>query len=231
MFDPQLRPVKDRLLGPLALRLGSTPPVLITGGSLLTGLGAAAAAWHGTWMTGFALWVACRILDGLDGIVARMHDRASDLGGILDLVSDFVVYAAVPLAIGARPEAPRVLLVWVAILLATFYVNTVAWLVPSALLEKRRASPRERPTAVVIPEGLVSGGETVVFFALFFLLPDSQLLLVQSLAVLTGVTVVQRVAWSVRTFGRSATSSTPQPSRPASRPDGGTTSPSIDDLA
>jgi len=231
MFDPQLRPVKDRLLGPLARRLGSAPPVLITAGSLATGLGAAAAAWHGAWLTGFGLWVACRILDGLDGIVARMHDHVSDLGGILDLVSDFVVYAAIPLAIGIRPEAPRILLVWVAILLATFYVNTVVWLVPSAILEKRRASSRATPTSVVIPGGLISGGETVVFFALFFLLPDVQLLLVQSFALLTGVTVVQRVAWSVKTFRRSATSSTLQSARPASRHDGGSTSTSTDDHA
>jgi len=201
MLDPHLRPLKDRLLLPLARGLGSTPPAAVTAGSLLVGLGAATAAWYGAWATGFALWIACRVLDGLDGLVARVHDRVTDLGAILDLVSDFVVYAAIPLAIGLRPEAPRVLVAWIAILLAAFYVNAVAWLVPAALLERRSAERPVTPTSIVIPEGLVSGGETVVFFALFFLLPGSQLILVQIFALLTILTILQRVVWSVATFG------------------------------
>lgn len=197
MFDPLLRPLKDRLLAPLVPVVGSLHPTLLTAGSFATGVGAAFAAYQEAWGPALGGWIACRVLDGLDGLVARARDRVTELGGVLDLVSDFVVYAAIPLALGLRPGAPEGLLAGVAVLLATFYVNAVAWLAPAALLERRGVDASATPTSIVIPEGLVSGGETVVFYALFFLLPAQQLPLIWTMAALTGLTVIQRVAWSM----------------------------------
>lgn len=50
--------------------------------------------WLATW-----LWWANRILDGLDGVLARYADRQTDFGGYVDVVADFTVYAALPLAL------------------------------------------------------------------------------------------------------------------------------------
>lgn len=202
MFDPQLRPLKDRLLDPLARRLPGVSPLALTVVGLAVGLGAALAGWHGRFGLGFGLWVFNRILDGLDGAVARMHAKSSDLGGYLDLLADFVVYAAVPVALALRPGAPPELLPVGLVLVATFYVNTVSWMVPAALLEKRGqgVSARGGPTSVTIPEGLVSGGETVVFYGLFFLLPTHQVTLFGLMAGLTAVTVLQRLVWGFRVF-------------------------------
>ncbi|MDT8369110.1 MAG: CDP-alcohol phosphatidyltransferase family protein [Longimicrobiales bacterium] len=220
MFDPLLRPVKDRALAPLARAAGDLHPHLVTAASLASGIAAAAAAWAGAWGVGLILWIACRILDGLDGLIAREQGSVSDLGGFFDLVSDFIVYAAIPLAIALRPGAPDSLLAWTAILLGTFYVNTAAWMVPAALLERRRARESGSPTSIEIPEGLVSGGETVLFYLLFFLIPSQQLLLVQTMAVLTAITVVQRILWAVRAFGPSVETTpdpgTPRPTSPSS---------------
>src|SRR5262245_23042370 len=45
-----------------------------------------------------------RLADGLDGAVAR-RGTPSDLGGYLDIVGDFIFYAAVPFGFAlARPE-------------------------------------------------------------------------------------------------------------------------------
>ena len=99
MFDPLLRPVKDRLLAPIAGLTRGVDPALITLSGLALGLGAAVAAWVGAFGWGLGLWVANRILDGLDGAVARLRGEPSDLGGFLDLLSDFLVYAAVPVAL------------------------------------------------------------------------------------------------------------------------------------
>lgn len=206
MFDPALRPLKDAALAPLARLLDAVPPAALTGAGLAAGLGAAWAGFRGAWTLGFGLWVACRILDGLDGLVARRRGEASDLGGLLDLLADFVVYAAIPIGLALRPGAPPELPVTVAILLGVFYVNTASWMIPSALLERRGRGARVtgEPTAITIPEGLVSGTETIVFYALFFLLPEGQLLLVQAMAALTAVTVLQRLVWAVRVFGGQA---------------------------
>lgn len=203
VFDPLLRPVKDAALAPVARRLRALPPALLTGAGVVAGLGAAGAAWQEEMGLGLGLWILNRLLDGLDGLVARAGGRASDLGGLLDLVADFLVYAAIPLAMGFRPGAPAGLDFATAILLAAFYVNAAAWMVPAALLERRLRGALERgePTSVVIPEGIVSGGETVVFYGLFFVLPDHQRWLFLVMAALTGVTVVQRLVWARREFG------------------------------
>lgn len=110
MLDHRLRPVKDALLGPLAERLaGRVAPNAVTAMSLVAGLAAAAAAWRGAAWLALALWIANRTLDGLDGAIARSSAAgargASDLGGYLDLVADFVVYSALPfgIAFGLAP--------------------------------------------------------------------------------------------------------------------------------
>ena len=205
MFDPILRRVKEAALLPVARPLRRVDPLVLTGVGLVFGLAAALAAWHDRMALGLLFWVANRLLDGLDGIVARIADRQSDLGGMLDLVTDFTVYATIPVAMGFRPNAPEGLALATACLLASFYVNAAAWMVPSALLERRgRATDREEPTSIVIPEGIVSGGETVLFFGLFFLIPSRQIELFLLMAVLTLLTIVQRVAWARRTFAPEA---------------------------
>jgi phosphatidylglycerophosphate synthase len=202
LFDTQLRPLKDRVVYPLARRLPGVSPLALTILGLLVGLGAALAGWLGHFGIGLALWVLNRTLDGLDGAVARMHAKSSDLGGYLDLLADFVVYAAIPVALALRPGAPPELLAAGLVLVAAFYVNTASWMVPAALLEKRGqgVSARGEPTSVTIPEGLVSGSETVVFYALFFLFPGHQVALFGVMAALTVVTVLQRLVWGVRVF-------------------------------
>ncbi len=164
MLDHRLRPLKDSLLAPLAVRLaGRVSPNVVTALALAAGLAAAWAAWRGAAVLALCLWVANRLLDGLDGAIARVGDRASDLGGYLDLVSDFLVYAAVPfgIAFGLAPGAVPIELsggtplgegtvdsvvavgssaqTALAALMAVFYVNTAAWLTLSAILEKRAA--------------------------------------------------------------------------------------------
>jgi phosphatidylserine synthase len=137
VFDPVLRRLKDRILNPVALALPGVSPGALTALGLVVGLGSAYGAWHGRFGLALALWLANRILDGLDGAVARVHGKATDFGGYIDLVADFVVYGAVPAAIALRPGADPALAAAAVVLLATFYVNTVSWTVASALLEKR----------------------------------------------------------------------------------------------
>ena len=75
-------------------------PNLISLVALVFGLGAAIAAARAEWGLGLALWLANRVTDGLDGTVARVAERQSDFGGYLDILLDFVVYAAIPVGSG-----------------------------------------------------------------------------------------------------------------------------------
>ncbi|MEZ4638118.1 MAG: CDP-alcohol phosphatidyltransferase family protein [Caldilineaceae bacterium] len=85
---------------------------------------------------GLLLWLLNRVLDGVDGLAARVHNKTSDWGGYLDLLLDWVVYLLVPLAfLWAMPTTQNL---WATIfLLVSFQVNTLSWTLLSAILEKR----------------------------------------------------------------------------------------------
>lgn len=200
MTDAVLRRPKDLVLAPLARWTpAGVHPIAITLASLVPGLGAAVAAGSGRYAVALALWLVNRLLDGLDGTVARQRERQSDLGAYLDISVDFVVYAAIPIGIAADIGTTGA---WTAatVLLATFYLNTISWAYLAAILERRMADTG-RPgtaTAVVMPSGLVEGTETIVFFCLMLLIPAWTIGLFWAMAAAVVATVLQRIFWAVR---------------------------------
>lgn len=199
MFDHLLRGLKDRLLAPLARLLRGVSPNLLSVIALVFGLAAAVAAARGEWSLGLALWLANRVTDGLDGTVARLAETQTDFGGYLDILLDFVVYAAVPVGF-AFQSADRSVPLWAAALEGAFFVNACSWMYLSAVLEKRAsgAAATGELTTVTMPPALVAGFETVVFFSLFFLFPDRLPLLFALMASLVGINIVQRLVWARR---------------------------------
>ena len=199
MFDHLLRGLKDRLLMPLAMLLRGVSPNLLSVVALAFGLGAAAAAARGAWGVGLALWIVNRVTDGLDGTVARAANRQTDFGGYLDILLDFVVYAAIPLGFAIH-SADRLVLLGAVALEGSFFVNACSWMYLSAVLEKRASGARVTGelTTVTMPPALVAGFETVVFFALFYLFPTRLPTLFALMTALVGVNVVQRLLWARR---------------------------------
>ena len=99
MLDAMMRPLIDPVLNRQGRRLAragiSADAVTLAG----LALGLAAAALIALGQPGWALLplLLGRLADGLDGAVARAT-HTSDFGGYLDIVSDFLVYGAVPMA-------------------------------------------------------------------------------------------------------------------------------------
>ena len=198
MFDVLLRALKDRLLEPLARLLGPrVAPDGVTLLACLVGLAAAAAAWRQAYGAALALWAANRLLDGLDGTLARVHGRQTDFGGYLDILLDFVVYAAVPTGLALGRLTYPALAAGLA-LLGAFFVNAASWMYLSAVLERRAlgAATRGERTTVTMPPGLIAGTETVIFYALFLAFPAHAPELFGLMAALVYVTVGQRVWWA-----------------------------------
>lgn len=198
MLDRWLRQWKDRLLAPLARRLGrhvSAGAVSIA--ALLVGLAAALALWQGESNAALALWLLNRFLDGLDGSIARETGGSTDFGGYLDIICDFIVYAAVPVALAAAHPTLRL---GVVVLLGTFYVNAASWMYLSALLERRGrgAESNAEVTQVTMPAGLVGGAETVILFAVAIAVPGATAVTVWMMSALVAVTTIQRLAWAGR---------------------------------
>ena len=199
MVDKALRVPKRKLLEPLAKRLNGVSPTTLTVLGLGAGLLCAVAALAGQGVVAFVFWLVNRLLDGLDGELARVFDRQTDLGGYFDIMADLVVYAAVPVGLYYGYGGPGTLTALV-VLLSSYYVNAGSWMYLSSLLEKRSrgASAQGEATSVTMPGGLVEGAETVVFYSLFLLFPGALTLLFWTMSALVAVTMVQRLVWARR---------------------------------
>lgn len=195
VFDTSLR---RRLAGPLdgAARRVARAGVgadAVTVAGLVVGLGACVAAGAGWWYLALGLWWGNRLLDGLDGPLARITG-ATDRGGFLDIVADFVVYGGFVVAVAVAVPDARLACV---VLLATYYVSGVAFLAWSSAAERRgRSHGDERSLHFV--SGIAEGTETIVAYTLFCLFPEHAATIAWVFAVLVGVTAIQRIVWGYR---------------------------------
>jgi phosphatidylglycerophosphate synthase len=191
-IDPPL----DRAGRALARRGIGADAVTLAG--LGFGLVAAAMIWGGAGALTLLPLAASRLCDGLDGAVARAT-RRTDFGGYLDIVCDFVFYAAIPLAFVLRDPANGAA---GAFLIATFYVNGASFLGMAVLAEKRGIESRAQGLkSLYYSAGLLEGTETIAFFALLCLVPDAFRPMALAFGALCLVTAVARVLLARRRFG------------------------------
>ncbi|WP_428681537.1 CDP-alcohol phosphatidyltransferase family protein [Reyranella sp.] len=172
MLDPIIRrwidPTLDRAGTWLAVRGIPANAITLTG--LAVGLVAVPLLAFGQYGIALLVILFNRLLDGLDGAVAR-RSRPSAFGGYLDIVCDMIFYAAVPLGFAiAQPDHA----VWAALLLASF-VGTCASFLGRAILAAGRGErdPGKRGRKSFFhASGLIEGTETILAFVLFCLLPQ-----------------------------------------------------------
>jgi phosphatidylglycerophosphate synthase len=173
VIDAALRPWIDRALGPMAgslARNGVTADHVTVAG-FIVGMAAAGAAALGDFKIALALIVLNRLADGLDGAVARAT-RATDRGGYLDIVLDFVFYASIPLAFAVHDPARNGLAA--AALIASFLANGGAFLAYAAIAAKRgMTTTAQGMKSIYYLAGLAEGSETVIVFCAFCLWPDA----------------------------------------------------------
>ena len=200
MFDARLRPLVDRLTAPVAAAMAragvSANAVSIAGAAL--GLAGAGLIVFGMPLAGLLLFLVGRVADGLDGAVARLNPRgATDFGGYLDIVLDFLVYGAVPLAFAIlAPEANGLA---AAFLLASFLANGVAFLAFAVTAEKRGLTSRAQGSkSFYFLAGLAEGTETILVFALMCLFPAAFAWLAVMFAVVCLVSAGARIAHARR---------------------------------
>lgn len=197
MLDQTTRELKERALRPIAIFSSGIDPTTITTIALVFGVFAAVTAAMGLYPVALALWFVNRILDGLDGTIARLNNKQSDMGGYVDILFDYVVYALIPLSIVYSQPSD---FGWLAlsILFVVYYVNTASWMYLSSILEKRMAGAtlRGEKTSVTMPGGLVGGTETIIVYTLFLLIPWAHPYLFLVFAGMIFFTIVQRLIWA-----------------------------------
>ncbi|MDQ0566135.1 CDP-alcohol phosphatidyltransferase family protein [Erythrobacter citreus] len=199
MFDAKLRPLIDpplNRLGSALARRGVTANA-ITFLGLALGLAGAAAISVGYFGAGLGLILANRLLDGLDGAVARANGPTV-LGGYFDIVADFAFYVSVPLGFGlVDPANTQAALV----LVASFVLTGVSFLAYAVIAAERGArTDAHGRKSFFYSTGLAEGGETIAVFIAFALFPAWFVQLAYAYAALCVLTVFQRSALAIVQF-------------------------------
>lgn len=199
MLDAAMRRLIDRPLEAAArpVAAAGVPANAITLAGLALGLLAVPLiAWESYALALVAI-LASRFADGLDGAVARLRGP-TEFGGYLDIVCDFVFYAAVPFGFAlARPENA----VAAAFLMLAFVGTGSSFLAYAIVAAKRglETARRGRKSFYHLG-GLTEGTETIAAFAAFCLFPDSFPVLAWIFGALCCVTTLTRVAAAWRDF-------------------------------
>lgn len=200
MFD---RSVSQRIapwvqrLARQAKRLGLTANQLTLLGFLL-GLVAAFLIAFESYMAGAIAILVSRLLDALDGAVARLT-QATDAGGFLDIALDFVFYASIPLAFAFSDPARNALPA--AVLLAAFIGTGSSFLAFATMAAKRGMSNLNTPNkSFYFLGGLTEATETLACFLAMCVWPGFFIELAYGFATLCAITTATRIWWGWKAF-------------------------------
>jgi phosphatidylglycerophosphate synthase len=191
-----LRPLMTRAARTL-VRLGvGADAISFTGFGL--GMAAATAIAFQHFLPGLALLLLSRLMDGLDGAVARAT-RPTDRGGFLDITLDFLFYAAIPLAFAVADPAANALPA--AVLLAAFIGTGSSFLAFAIVAEKRRLQSVAFPDkSFYFLGGLTEATETITAFAAMCLWPQWFPQIACGFAALCAITIALRMVWGWQRF-------------------------------
>jgi len=171
----------------------------ITVAGFVVGMAAAVAIALEAYLGGLVLLLASRLMDGLDGAVARAT-KPTDRGGFLDITLDFVFYASIPLAFALANPAQNALPA--AVLLAAFIGTASSFLAFAIVAEKQRLASTAFPDkSFYFLGGLTEATETIAAFAAMCLWPAAFPLIAYGFAVLCAITIAMRIGWGWQRFG------------------------------
>jgi phosphatidylglycerophosphate synthase len=201
MIDRYLLPLQHALLGPVAARLAprgiSADAISLAG--LALGLAAALAIALGAHGAGLILLLVNRVLDGLDGEVARLLGP-TPRGAFIDIAFDFLFYASIPFAFAIHDPEQNALAA--AGLLFAFMGTSSSFLAFAAIAAERgrraEAFPRK---GLYYLGGLTEGFETILAFAAMCIFPQHFPAIAWLFCALALLTTLVRWWWGWRDFG------------------------------
>lgn len=200
MFDEQFRGVFSRVLAaPVRslARLGVSPNQVTVAACVL----GSAAGWlvaDGRAVAGIAVWIASRLLDGVDGLLARESGRGSAFGGYLDITLDMVAYSA--MVLGFATVHPEGGVLWL-VILAGYLLVTTGTLALASALEVRRDQLVRTTRAIRFTSGFAEAGETSAVYVLLVAVPALAVPIAWGWVLLLAATAVQRTLLARRLLG------------------------------
>jgi len=136
-----------------------------------------------------------RLCDGLDGVMAR-QTSPSPLGAYLDIILDFIIYAAFVLVFSLENEInllTGVFLLFTYICTGTTFL-TQAIIQPQLDYSQQQDSIEDEiPKSFIYASGLIEGTETIFFMFLCLIMPKAFPILGFLFSVLCLITAIARV--------------------------------------
>ncbi len=155
------------------------------------------------YMPALAMVLVNRILDGLDGVLARLQSP-SDAGGFLDITLDFIFYAGVVFGFALSDPARNA--VASSLLLFSFMGTGASFLAFGIMAQKHNIQHTHfGHKSLYYLGGLAEGTETIVIFVLLCLFPQYFPRLATGFAVICMVTAVIRVWTGYQTIKQAET--------------------------
>lgn len=194
MLDKFVTPIIKPLLTPVVMLInksGITANQLTVFG-FLVGMFAVPLLAFEMWYGALIAIALNRILDGLDGALARYANQSSSAGGFLDITLDFLFYAAIPLGfILANPAQNAIA---GAILLATFIGTGSSFLAFAIAAEKFKLDkPQFKYKSFYYLNGLTEGTETIALFVAFCIWPQHFAIMASLFAAACAITIFTRI--------------------------------------
>jgi phosphatidylglycerophosphate synthase len=158
--------VLDRLA--LTVQQRRLTPNQVTVAGFVCGLAAIGAIALQSYGLGLLLLLANRLADGVDGALAR-RIGATDLGGYLDIVLDFIIYSGAAFAFAlAQPDHALA-----AAFLIFSFMGTGSSFLAFAIFAAKRKLDGEAATnkSFYYLGGITEGTETILLFVLILLFP------------------------------------------------------------
>jgi len=191
-----LKPVLTRVAR-VVVRVGVGADALTFIGFAL-GMAAALAIALQHFAAGLVLLLLSRLMDGLDGAVARLT-QPTDRGGFLDITLDFLFYAAIPLAFAVADPTHNALPA--AVLLASFMGTGSSFLAFAAVAAKRGLASTDFPDkSFYFLGGLAEATETIAVFVAMCLWPQWFAPIAYGFAALCALTTALRIGWGWQRF-------------------------------
>ncbi|WP_111558797.1 CDP-alcohol phosphatidyltransferase family protein [Paracoccus sediminilitoris] len=199
MIDALILPAQRRALAPVAAWLDdrdirADQLTLVGFGFGLAGFAAVIMGW---WLPALAMIGMNRLMDGLDGAVARLQGP-TDRGAFLDIALDFMFYALIPLGFALNDPVNALP---AAVLIAAFVGTGSSFLAYAAIAAKRGDSAAAFPAkGIYYLGGLTEGFETIALFVVICLWPTAFAPLAYVFAAACAITTLLRWHMGWRAF-------------------------------
>jgi phosphatidylglycerophosphate synthase len=200
MFDHRLQPMMKMALGVPARMLSAkgVSAEALTFLGFVVGLAGVSLLASRAYLSALLMVLLNRILDGLDGAVARLT-RPTDRGAFLDIAFDFFFYASVPFGFALADPSHNALAACG--LLLGFMGTATSFLGFAVIAERRGISSIAFPhKGIHYLGGITEGTETIAFFVAMCFLPAWFAVFAWSFTVLCLVTAATRWFWGWQAF-------------------------------